>query len=356
MTALYRRRPGKSLFHRMIIWLLALMVITAIGVAVFLFRAIIQPNIWLAEGESASIYIPTGSDFKDVKEILYGKGIIKNRFTFEWLSDKKNYPDLVKPGHYLIWKDMSNDQLINLLRSGNQTPVNVIFNSVGGIQKLAQVVSNQIEADSAAIVAAALDSSFLEGMGLNKATATVIYIPNTYEFWWTTDSVQFRERMVSEYHKFWSDERKRMASSLGFSIAEVMTLASIVEKETNKDDEKAAIAGVYLNRLKRGWRLQADPTLVYAAGEPGMRRVLNKHKKIDSPYNTYIHYGLPPGPICIPSIASVDAVLYHQDHSYMFFCAKDDLSGYHVFSRTLREHNRNARAYQQALNENKVYQ
>jgi len=186
-------------------------------------------------------------------------------------------------------------------------------------------------------------------MGLGTENALTLIIPNTYEFYWNTSAEQFLERMYREYRLFWEGNRDEKANALNMSRPEVVILASIVEKETNMNDEKARISGVYVNRLEQNWLLQADPTLVYASGDFGLRRVLNMHKEIESPYNTYKYPGLPPGPICIPSIASVDAVLNTEDHDYLFFCAKDDLSGYHVFARSITQHNRNARRYRRAI-------
>jgi UPF0755 protein len=244
---------------------------------------------------------------------------------------------------------MSNDKLINMLRLGEQFPVNVVFNNIRLKTEFAKKISLQLEADSAGIMQVLNDSSYQAGLGLDTETALTLFIPNTYEFFWNTDAMQFMERMRRENRIFWDGEREQKAEGIGMSKAEVVILASIVEKETNKNDEKATIAGVYLNRLKRGWLLQADPTLVYASGDFGLTRVLNVHKNIDSPYNTYKYGGLPPGPICIPSIASIDAVLNAEDHEYLFFCAKDDLSGYHVFARSITQHNRNARKYRRAI-------
>jgi UPF0755 protein len=194
----------------------------------------------------------------------------------------------------------------------------------------------------------------LKKFGLNKETSISMFLPNTYEFYWTTKAKEFIDRMYAENQKFWNDERKAKAEKIGLSPVEVSTLASIIEKETTKNDEKATMAGVYLNRLKYNWRLQADPTVVFAWGDFSIRRVLNVHKQIDSPYNTYTYYGLPPGPICAPSISSIDAVLNHEEHTYMFFCAKDDFSGYHVFSSTNAGHNINAKKYRNALDERNI--
>jgi UPF0755 protein len=350
-----QKRSKRSYFQKLVFWLLSILIIAALIVGFFIYRAIFKPNVWTGEKEYISVYIPTGSDFDDVKTILYSQGIIEKRGTFEWLSRKKKYDRYVKPGHYIITQGMSNDELINLLRSGNQTPVNVIFNSARSVNAIAGVVEDQIEADSASVMDLLQDSVFLASLGLSPKDAILLFIPNTYEMWWTTTARQFLNRMYIEYQAFWNEERRSKAGELGMSLKEVITLASIVEKETNKHDEKATIAGVYINRLKKGWKLQADPTLIYALQDYSIRRVLNDHKKIESPYNTYKYKGLPPGPICIPGIPSIESVLNHEQHNYMFFCASSDMSGYHTFARTVTEHNRNARAYQRALDEMRVY-
>ncbi len=350
-----RRKKKKPGFHRAIIYTLALLIIAAIAAAIFLYRIIYHPNVWLNNEEYASVYIPTASNFDSVKTILYSQGLIVNRRNFEWLAGKKKYPENVKPGHYIIAEGMSNDRLINMLRSGEQVPVKLIFNNISTIQHLAERVSQQIEADSAAIVHLLSDTLVLQQYKVTPATAITIFIPNTYELYWNTTAPQFIDRMYLEYKKFWDNKRQSEADSLNMTIPEVTTLASIVEKETTMDGEKSLIAAVYLNRLRSGWLLQADPTLKYALGDPGIRRILNEHKAIDSPYNTYKYGGLPPGPICIPSISSIDAVLNPDNNDYMYFCAKEDMSGYHNFSKTLRQHSRNARKYQEALNNLKIY-
>ena len=278
-----------------------------------------------------------------------------NRKNFEWVADKKKLYELIKPGHYKITNGMRNLDLVNMLRSGSQVPVKVTFNNVRDIYQLAGRVGEQIEADSVDIANLMQDSIFLQKLGLTPATAGIIFLPNTYEFWWNTDAEAFVSRMFQEYVKFWNSDRLAKANALGFTKEKVITLASIVEKESTKNDEKPKIAGVYINRIKKGWRLQADPTLIYAWNDYTIKRVLNKHKQIDSPYNTYKYEGLPPGPICVPSIASIDAVLNYQKHNYIFFCAKEDFSGYHNFASTLRQHNNNARRFQRALNKRRIY-
>jgi UPF0755 protein len=349
----FQKKRKRSPWARFLYLLLTILILAALIIAYFGYGIIFKNNVWVPEGETVSIYIPSNADYEEVKTILYSNGVIVNRNTFEWLAKRKKYPELIKPGHYVISEGMSNDELVNMLRSGDQVPVNVIFNNIRTKPELARRVSDQIEADSLSIISLLNDSVYLSRAGVNMETALTLFIPNTYEFYWNTTAEQFMDRMKRESESFWTQERRSKAAEAGLSQEEVIILASIVEKETNKNDEKARIAGVYKNRLDAGWRLQADPTLVYASGDFGLTRVLNIHKRIDSPYNTYMYMGLPPGPICIPSIASLEAVLNYEQHKYFFFCAKDDLSGYHVFAETVTQHNRNARDYRKAIENRK---
>lgn len=344
-----RRTIRKPLLLRIILLVTGILLLGSILMAWLFFRTVLVPNTRVTGTEPAALYIPTGATYQDVLDSLEARSLLIRPGTFRWLAEKKDYPRLVKPGRYLIQAGMSNDRLVNKLRSGDQDPVKVIFNSIRTREQLAGVVSRQIEADSATLFRLMDDEAYLAGYGLDRYTAITLFIPNTYEFWWNTSAAQFMERMRIESDRFWSRERKDKASKAGMKPTEVITLASIIEKETNRNDEKPRMAGVYMNRLRQGWPLQADPTLVFASGDFSLTRVLNIHKAIDSPYNTYLHTGLPPGPICIPSIASIDAVLNFEEHQYMFFVAKPDNSGYHVFSRTLAEHNRHADRYRQAL-------
>ncbi len=348
-----RRKKKRPAWVRFLLWFLFLLIIASLASGYYLYGLIYSNNVWTPEGKDVSIYIPGDATFEDVKQNLYSHGVILNRTSFEWLAARKKYPELIKPGHFLIKEGMSNDKLINMLRLGEQIPVKVIFNNIRIKEQLAQKVGMQIEADSGSLIKLLNDSVYQASMGLGTETALTLFIPNTYEFYWNTSAQQFMNRMYREYESFWSYDRDEKAAGLNMSRADVVILASIVEKETNKNDEKARIAGVYLNRLQKNWLLQADPTLVYASGDFGLTRVLNVHKDIDSPYNTYKYAGLPPGPICIPSIASVDAVLNAEDHDYLFFCAKDDLSGYHVFANSITQHNRNARRYRKAIENRK---
>ncbi len=348
-----RRKNNKT--GRYIIRFLFLLILICFGIGYWLYTIIYSPNTWTPEGKSVSIYMPKGSNFDTLKTRLYKNGLIIHRSNFEWWAIKKKLPQLIKPGHYVIANGMSNNELVDMFRGGKQVPVKVVFNNVRDVFQLAGIVSKQIEADSISIIDLLTDSLYDAKMGVTPKTVATIFVPNTYEFYWNTSAQGFVSRMFQEYLKFWNANRKKKADSLGLTPTQVIILASIVEKETNKNNEKSKIASVYLNRLKKNWRLQADPTVVFAIGNYNIHRVLNEYKKIDSPYNTYRHGGLPPGPICIPSLSSIKAVLNPDKSNYLFFCAKADMSGYHVFARTNRQHRQNARKYQMALDKMRVY-
>ncbi|OQX80864.1 MAG: hypothetical protein B6D61_01450 [Bacteroidetes bacterium 4484_249] len=350
-TSRIKKRSG---FARFIFYTLIIILIVAAFVGYELYKTILKPNTWVKDEASISVYIPTGSTYEDLKTILYEKGIVINRISFEWLAKKKNLMNNVHPGRYFVSDGMSNDELINLLRSGEQSPVRITFNNIRTKEKLAETIGKQIEPDSLDIIRLLNDSSYLNIFGFRPETILTLFIPNTYEVYWNISAKDFMDRMYTEYNKFWNADRRQKAEQVGLDPVEVSILASIVEKETVKDDEKTKIAAVYLNRMKYDWRLQADPTLIYAWGDFNIKRVLNAHKLIDSPYNTYKYYGLPPGPICIPSIASIDAVLNRDESNYMFFCAKDDFSGYHAFATTHAQHNVNANKYRRALDERNI--
>ncbi len=358
--AYYHSRYGqpakqRSRFRRFLFRLLFVLLLLVIISGYFVYQVINGSNVWTPKGETESIYVPTGAGYGQLTKILYSKGLIIHRKNFEWWARKKKLPELVKPGRYILVNGMTNNQLVNMLRAGNQVPVNVTFNNVRDIYQLAGKVGRQIEADSADIVRFLLDSSNLAQAGVDTVPVSTLFIPNTYRFYWNTTAKEFVSRMIREYRRFWNKSRLEKAQAAGLSPTQVMILASIVDKETNKNDEKPKIASVYINRLHKGWRLQADPTVIYAIGNPNIHRVLNVQKEIDSPYNTYRHRGLPPGPICIPSISSIDAVLNYDKTHYLYFCARSDLSGYHAFAETNRQHQKNANKYQEALDKLRIY-
>ena len=335
--------------RRIILLVFGVLILIAILAGLRLYQKVMKPNVVTPDKKDFSLYIPTGAGIEQVKDSLYLNNLIADPASFEWMLRHKDYANHVKPGRYVLRHGMSNNQVTNMLRGGLQTPVKVTFNNIRDTKMLAGRIAQQIEADSSSIIQLLSNAEEVEKLGFNLQTIPAMFLPNTYEFYWNTSANKFVEKMKQEYDKFWNPERLERAKEVGLSPVNVSILASIVDKETNKTDEMARIAGVYLNRLRGGWLLQADPTLVFAVGDFELKRVLNVHKEVESPYNTYKYPGLPPGPICIPSLASINAVLKPEKHNYFYFCAKEDFSGYHVFAKTLTEHNRNAARYQRAL-------
>jgi len=315
---------------------------------------IFSPSVVIENSKDSYINISTGSEYEDVQKIVVDRGLVKNIKAFNWVAKRKNYSNFIHPGHYEFEDGMNNNDIINLLRSGTQTPVNLIFNNIRSLERLSSIVAGQIEADSSEIIDLLLDENYISQFKFSHETVMGAFIPNTYEFYWNTSASGFVERMIGEYEKFWNKERKDKATAKSLTIKQVGVLASIVDGETVRETEKSRIAGVYLNRLKKGIRLQADPTIIFAIGDFSRNRVLKADLQVDSPYNTYRYAGLPPGPISVPSVSGLDAVLNAEDHSFLYFCARADMSGYHHFSKSLREHNRYAYKYRQALNQRKI--
>ncbi len=349
-----RVKRKKVVFVKIISLIILISLVGATPYAYKLYKWVYSSNVSITDDDTF-LYIPSNSSYEDIIDILDARSIIKDRTSFEWVAEKMNYKSHVHSGRYSITPNMSNRALVMMLRAGKQTPVKLIFNNIITKPQLAGVVSNTLEADSLVIIKMLNDKVFLRKYHLTIDNVMGIFIPNTYEFFWNTDAMEFFEKMMNEYEGFWNDQRIKKARALALEPMEVTILASIVQKETIFDDEKSTVAGVYLNRIKNGWKLQADPTLIFALGDFSIRRVLKVHKELDSPYNTYMYRGLPPGPICLPSIKSIDAVLSPKEHDYMYFCAKDDFSGYHNFAVTHNEHILNAKKYRAALNRKKIY-
>lgn len=320
---------------------------------VFLWATVLRENT--RTDEPVRIYLPTGTDFKSLNDTLESAGILRSRKSFLITCRLKSFGKNVKPGSYVIEPGMSNNSLVNMLRSGRQTPVNVTFNNVRTLGELAGKLGGQTEADSASFAAFFSDESNYRDDGFDSRTVISVFIPDTYQVYWSVDARGFYRRMLKEYRDFWNEERTALAGSHGLTPAEVSVLASIVDEEASKDDEKPRIAGLYINRLRVGMPLQADPTVKFAVNDFSIRRVLNKHLEVDSPYNTYKYAGLPPGPIRCASRSGLDAVLNAEDHEFLFMVAKPDRSGYHHFSRTLAEHNRYAASYRRELNRRRIY-
>jgi len=327
------------------------------GVSIYIYNVIFSPNTAF-DSESQSVYVSTGSSLQEVVNQLHP--YLKDTDDFITVAKKKGYGSNVKAGHFILKKDMNNNEIINTLRSRN-VPIQVSFNNQHRLEDLAGRVAEQIEADSTELITAMLASSFLDSVNSTALESLKYYIPNTYEFYWNTSGEEFRDRMVRYYDEFWNESRLQKAEQIGLSSFEVMSLAAIVQKETSKVEERPKVAGVYLNRLERGIKLQADPTVIFAIQnqnqdfETPIKRVLYKDLELDSPYNTYKYKGVPPGLIAMPDLSSIKAVLNAESHNYLYFAADTENPGYHKFAKTLAQHSRNARAYQNWVNKQKIY-
>lgn len=302
---------------------------------------------------SGTVQVHTGTSFAEISRMLADSGYVRDLRKWESYA-RSNGMDSVRAGNYALKSGTSYRTALTDFRYGRQTPVRLTFNNIRTMDRLAGVVSKYIEADSLTILKTLRDTDIIRETGLTKATFPSLFIPNTYEVYWTMTPEEFVTRMKKEHDKFWNDERRAQAKKLGYTPEQISTIASIVIEETKFKGEMTQVAGVYVNRLRAGMPLQADPTVKFALGDPAIRRVLNKHLQYDSPYNTYKYAGLPPGPICVPSITALDATLAYAEpdkkHDYYYFCAKADFSGKHAFARTLPEHSRNAAAYAAELN------
>jgi UPF0755 protein len=333
-----------------------LVALIVMGAAYYdLYRRVYGANVFTGKEKEIYFFVKTGWNYDSVLTSLKDKKLLKNVNNFEWTAKKKKLSTSIKSGRYLLKNRMSNNELVNMLRVGRQSIVKLTFNNIRRVDQFAGRISHELEFDSLSFLNLIYDTSTYRKYSCNKYTVPCIFIPNTYEFYWNTTAEQFIKKMYDEYVKFWNTERLDKATKLGMTREQVITLASIVDEETKQDDEKNRVAGVYINRMKHGMRLQADPTVIFAWNNYSIHRVLTRHKEINSPYNTYRKDGLPPGPICFPAITSIDAVLDYEKHNYLYFCAKPDFSGYHNFSTTLEQHNRYARAYQIELNKRNIY-
>ncbi len=322
--------------------------ILLISFAYYGFQICYTPNI-LVDKQDRHITIPRGTTFKDIQRMVHEGDIVQDLMSFSFLSRLMEYDENIKAGRYLLRANMTNLQAIRLLRSGHQQPVKITFNNVRLIKDLSEKITKNLSIQPQEFEAALVQFAMNNPYGFNKDNVLAMFIPNTYEVYYQTTAKDLIERMHEEYENFWNAERKTKANQLGLTPIEVSILASIVQAESVRKDEAPVIASLYINRLKKGMALQADPTLVFAVGDFTLKRVLNEHKEIDSPYNTYMHTGLPPGPINMPEIRSLDAVLDHAQTDYLYMCAKEDFSGRHNFTSSYRQHLNNAARYQRAL-------
>ena len=321
--------------------------------SVYIYQMLYSPN-FLINSKEKFIIINEKTEFNELIKSLERDTIINDILSFSVLSKIMEYQENIKEGAYKVNTNMSNYDMITMLRSGNQTPINITFSYARKINDLAEKITKKLKMSDDDLVNYLYDN-IEDYNDFNKLDIISIFLPDTYEVYWNISPKNLTEKIYSEYKKFWNKERLIKLDKINLEQKEAIVLASIVASESRMLDEADRIAGVYMNRLNRNMRLQADPTLVFAANDYTIRRVLNKHKRIKSPYNTYIHKGLPPGPIRLASKNYIDAVLNYEKHNYIFMCAKEDFSGYHAFATNLTDHNRNAKKFQKALNLRKIY-
>ncbi|WP_283642067.1 endolytic transglycosylase MltG [Croceibacter atlanticus] len=317
-----------------------------------IYTAVFSANTSFSK-DTHTVYVKTGSTYKDVRSQL--QPVLKDIESFDAIAKRKGYISNVKAGKYVLTSGMNNNEIVNTLRIQNK-PVKLRFNNQERIENLAGRIASQIEADSISLLKAMKDKAFLDEHNFTQESALGMYIPNQYEFFWNTTAEDFRARMLREYRNFWNETRTKKAEAIGLTPQQVTVIASIVQKETAKVDERPTVAGVYLNRYKNGWKLDADPTVIYAVKKSNnswdtvIKRVLYKDLEIESPYNTYKNKALPPGPIAMPDITSIDAVLNYEKHDYFYFVANVQNIGYHKFAKTLMQHNRNKQEYVRWIN------
>lgn len=323
------------------------------GFSYYIYNHLFTPNTQFEE-DKATVFIPSDAGYQDVIRLL--EPYLKSTEKFDVVARQKKYASHVRAGKYELAKGMNNNDIITVLRSRNK-PVSVVFNNQHRLPDLAGRIADQIEADSLSLLKVMTDSSFLEKNGFSRETALNLFIPNKYHFYWNTSAEEFRDRMLKEYKAFWNQDRLDKAAQIGLTPNQVQSLAAIVQRETAKTEERKRVAGVYMNRLKKGMKLEADPTVIYALKNKNgqydttaIKRVLYKDLETDSPYNTYKNTGVPPGPIAMPDISSVDAVLDYEKHDFYFFVADPKNPGYHKFAKTLQQHNINKRAYVEWVN------
>ena len=332
-------------------------IIKVLGIVFLVFTAVIYIKFFTSDTnfdkEEMYVEVPTGSTYQDVLKII--SPFVKNTNDFEFIAKRRSYPENVKAGRFLLKKGMSAFQLVSAMR--RNVPVKLAFNNQERLENLCVRLSSQIEPDTTKLLATFRDTIFLKQNGFTKDNVFAMFLPNTYEVYWNISAEKFREKMLDEYNRFWTKERIAKAAALNLTPVQVIAAASIVHKESVKKSERPTIAGVYLNRLDQGMALQADPTVIYALKlrdndfDQIIKRVLYNDLFINSPYNTYQNVGLPPGPIAMPDVDAIDAVLNAEKHDYLYFCASVEKFGYHAFATTYAQHQVNAKKYAEWMNE-----
>lgn len=341
----------KTTFKIILSLIIVIGILTGIALTYFYFQVWKKPL--LTDRSNKELFIPTDASFKSLLDSIHEWPMRLDTSSFALIARSRELDKRIKPGRYIISGSANIQEVINQLKIGNQTPVKLTFSHINSFQELAGKIADYIEADSLELLNEFYRTDRQWPDGITNKNQRGVFIPNTYEFYWNTSAEDFVARMIIEYHRFWTDERREKAAILNLSPHEVIILASIVEKETVKHDEMPRVAGLYLNRLQKNWKLQSDPTVIFAKQQVDPtfipQRVLYSDLEIDSPYNTYKNYGLPPGPIGFPSTKALQAVLNPEVHDYLFMCANPDSPGYHSFARNDREHSVNKQKYIQWL-------
>lgn len=338
-------------FKKILLYFVLLVLVVGAYLGFRVYQIVFTPNTQFSTSKVA-VYVPTGATFEEVQELVAPYVLDMDKFLK--LAVRRGYPSDVKAGKFELLQNMNTNEIVSALR--RPVAVRVTFNNQERLENFAGRIGSQLEADSISLMAAFKDPVFLKENDVTEATVFTLFLPNTFEFYWNTSATKFRDQLAKEYYRFWNDERKAKAEGLGLTPTEVSILASIVQKETSRVDERPKVAQVYLNRLKIGMALQADPTVIYAYKlvsndfNQVIKRVYYKHLEVVSPYNTYKNSGLPPGPIFMPDVSSIDAVLNPEPHDFIYFCASVTRLGYHEFATTLEQHNVNARKYSAWLN------
>ena len=340
---------GKS--RKSIIAIVLVIIIVLASIGIFYYLRYFGPNV---TDNQEYLYIHTGATYADVYKTIREQGIVKDSVSFNKAAHSKHYVTRVKPGRYHLHSGMSNRDLLNMLITGKQEAVKVAIKNLRLKENFAGYIATKLEPDSASIISLLDSAAFVQKYGFNTDDVYTMILPNTYDLYWNVSPHKLFTRLYDEYQKFWTPERKQQAAAINLTPAKVSILASIVDAEALHDDEMPTIAGLYLNRLKKGMKLESDPTVIFAAHDFTIHRVLNKQLSINSPYNTYMHTGLPPGPIMMPSLNAIKSVLNYKKSGYIYMCAKEDFSGYHNFTDNVAQHLINAHKFQQALNERNI--
>lgn len=346
-----QEKTSSKKYRKIILVIGAVVVLIVTLMAASFYRKYFTANV---TGKQEYLYIHTGANYNDVFKTIQDEEIVKDAGTFDEAAEGMRYKTRVKPGRYRLHEGMTNRRLINMLASGSQEAVELSFHNLRQKKDFAGFVAKKLETDSASVMRLLDSTEFLKKYGFDTTNVYTMFIPNTYQVYWNTSPEKFFRRMYVNYEKYWTPEHKQKAAALNLSPIKVSILASIVDAEALHDDEMPTVAGLYLNRLHKGMKLESDPTLIFALQDFTIKRVLNKDKEVISPYNTYTHTGLPPGPIMMPSVNALNSVLDYKKNDYLYMCAKADFSGYHAFATNMDDHLKNARLYREALDKRNI--